>query len=806
MHAVATGTKALEVAPYLHPDLILIGTALPDLSAPELCRRLNEIPGLDAALMIVDILSEEAASKDGADDYLTYPTSNSELRNRVGALLHRTEHQTKEAEMQRLLHRQIAVNRLALAIGDTRDLDRIYHTIYEHVSALMDISAFIVSIYDDENREIRAGYVISHKREIIDVSSFPALPLGDLNSGTQSRVIHSGEPLYVPNWRRTMEEDANVEYKVSENGVVTKGPPPQDDPDVTRSAILVPMKIEGEVIGVLQVQSHQLDAYTQEDIDLLAALGNVAAVAIQNSQLYNQLQQELAERRRAEAALRESEARYRLLFNSAADSLFIHDLEGRILEVNQRACERLGYRREELLDISPSDLDAPGYKEELEQHLERIKQRGHALIESVHVRKDGTAFPVELSTRLIQYNDQPALLTVARDITERKQIEQQLRQQERLAAVGQLAGGIAHDFNNLLTTIILYAQLPASKPGLTPEAARALKVIRGESQKAANLVQQILDFSRRAMMESQPVNLEPFIKELSYMLERTLPETIKLQLDVESEATYVVEADPTRIQQALMNLVLNARDAMPEGGNVRIELARHTFDTQTSVPVVDMQAGHWVRLTVADTGTGIPEDVLPHIFEPFYTTKERGKGTGLGLAQVYGIIKQHGGHIDVQTKVNEGSAFHIYLPEHRGEQAKATPMTTEALPQGHGERLLIVEDEASVRQALREILAPLGYQIETTNNGRAALATYYEAKGNFDLVITDLVMPEMDGVSLISNLREIAPALKTMAITGYAGVDDLEQLRSTRIWDDVIQKPFEARVLAEKVRAVLDGE
>ena len=701
--------------------------------------------------------------------------------------------------MQHSLEHQIAVNRLALAIGDTQDLDKIYHTIFEHVSALMDVEAFIVSIYDEEAREIQAGYVISHQRGEMDVSDFPPLPLGEPDSGTQSRVIHSGEPLYVADWRLAMES-ANTEYRIADNGTISEGPPP-DDQESTRSGILVPMKVEGEVIGILQVQSHALDAYTQKDIDLLTALANVAAIAIQNSRLYTQLQEELTERRRAEAALRESEARYRMLFNSAADSIFIHDLDGTVLEVNQRACERLGYDRAEMLGRSLSEINEPERAEAIGRYIVQTQQGERTLIESVHIRKDGTQFPVELSTRLIQYENRPALLTIARDITEREQIEQQLRQQERLAAVGRLAGGIAHDFNNLLTTIILYAQMPLNKADLSPDVARALKVIRGESQKAAELIQQILDFSRRAMMESQPVDLKPFIKEISHMLKRTLPETIDLSLDLESADSTIVEADPTRIQQALMNLILNARDAMPQGGEVRLELARHTFEART--PVADMEPGSWVRLTVADTGTGIPEEALDRLFEPFYTTKEEGKGTGLGLPQVYGIIKQHGGHIDIETEVGAGSAFHLYLPEHHGDQVEAIPLEKESLPQGHGERLLIVEDEAGVRQAIEEILTPLGYQIETANHGKAALAAYYDADGNFDLVITDLVMPEMDGVTLIENLREIAPPIRTMAITGYAGAEDLAKLRDTQIWDAVIQKPFEARTLAEQVRAVL---
>ncbi len=715
-----------------------------------------------------------------------------------------TERKEAEAQLQRLLDRQMAVNRLALAIGDTQNLERIYHIIYEHVVELMDSHAFIVSTYDDVKREIRAGYVISHHQEIVDVSEFPPLPLGEPGSGTQSQVIHSGEPLYVPDWRAAMQK-ANVEYRVAENGSVHEGPPPQEDKEITQSGILVPMKVEGKTIGVLQVQSHKKDAYSQEDVDLLASLGNVAAVAIQNSRLYNRLQQELVERRRIESALRESEARYRLLFNSASDSIFIHDLNGKILEVNQRACERLGYSREELLNMSPADIDAPEYVEEIEKYLEQIGQHDHRLIESVHVRKDGTRFPVELSTRFIYYNDQPALFTVARDITERKEIQRRLRQQERLAAVGQLAGGIAHDFNNLLTTIILYAQMPLSQPDLSPRVRQSLDVIQGESQKAAELIQQILDFSRRGMMKSKPVDLKPFIQESLYMLRRTLPATIDLQLSLEYEAHYVVNADPTRIQQALMNLVLNARDAMPAGGKIEIRIRRHTFSAET-MPVAEMAPGRWVSLTVADEGTGISDEVFSHLFEPFYTTKEPGEGTGLGLAQVYGIVKLHHGYIDVQTRVGEGSAFHLYLPEHEGVHAERTAPKQEALPRGRGERLLIAEDEVGVRQAIEEILEPLGYHICATADGRAALTAYHEHEGNFDLVITDLVMPEMDGMLLARNLRDIDPALKIIGITGYAVVDDLEDVRDGHVWDAIIQKPFEVRLLAEKVRAILDED
>jgi len=392
---------------------------------------------------------------------------------------------------------------------------------------------------------------------------------------------------------------------------------------------------------------------------------------------------------------------------------------------------------------------------------------------------------------------------VIRDVTQEREVQRRVQQQERLAAVGQLAGGIAHDFNNLLTTIILYAQLPLGEHDLTPDLTRAFETIIGESRKAAKLVQQILDFSRRSPIETHPVDLKPFVEEAVRVLERTIPESISLLLEVEPEEC-VVNADPTRVQQVLMNLVVNARDAMPEGGVLRIDLSRVEVGPGEEPPVAEMVPGEWVCLAVSDTGTGIPPEALAHIFEPFFTTKEPGRGTGLGLAQVDGIVAQHEGHIGVETELGQGTTFRVYLPAHGVEALeKVGAEAASALPQGKGETILLVEDHERIREVARQLLEPLGYRVLTAANGREALEVYRAARSGdrpqqgVDLVITDVVMPEMGGKRLVRELRK--------TITGYIVEENVQELRKEGFLD-VVYKPFDMDRLAHVVRRVLDED
>jgi CheY-like chemotaxis protein len=338
---------------------------------------------------------------------------------------------------------------------------------------------------------------------------------------------------------------------------------------------------------------------------------------------------------------------------------------------------------------------------------------------------------------------------------------------------------------------------------MSPELKKALDLVTNEAQKAADLVQQLLDFSRSSMMETQPVDLIEVVGEATDLLRQAIPENIQLVLEIKP-TTCVIDADPTRIQQALMNLALNARDAMPEGGELRFSLSTLRLSPDDEPRVAEIAPGSWVRLVVSDTGVGMSEEVRAHIFEPFFTTKERGEGTGLGLAQVYGIVKQHHGYIDVRSQVGEGTSFRIWLPAHEEPPAQEEEPREVGIPRGHGETILVVEDAEKTRLAMRETLKLLGYRVSTAADGQEGLETALELEG-LDLVITDVVMPQMGGEGLLRALREERPALPVVALTGYVSDVDLQALREAGFYA-VVSKPLQLEDLAALVHRALRGE
>jgi len=385
---------------------------------------------------------------------------------------------------------------------------------------------------------------------------------------------------------------------------------------------------------------------------------------------------------------------------------------------------------------------------------------------------------------------------VINDVTREREIRAQLQQQERLAAVGQLAAGIAHDFNNIMATIVLYAQMAGQSQELSEQNREKMVVINQQAHHASRLIQQILDFSRRAVLERRPLDLLPLVKEQAKLLERTLPEHIGIELNYGRDE-YTVDADPTRMQQMITNLAVNARDAMPQGGTLRIELERITGGRDKSSllpemsppppllspPLGGIKGGRgegeaWIRLTISDTGTGIPPDVLPHIFEPFFTTKGPGEGSGLGLAQVYGIVGQHGGHIDVHTQVGQGTTFTIYLPALQVRPAETLLSDVSVAPRGRGEVVLVVEDSKAVRAALVAGLRQLNYQPLEAANGQEALALLEEEGQQVALVLSDVVMPVMGGVALFHTLRERGWQIPVVLLTGHPMDEELDELQA----------------------------
>ena len=502
--------------------------------------------------------------------------------------------------------------------------------------------------------------------------------------------------------------------------------------------------------------------------------------------------------------LKESEARYRLHFENVSDVVYSLDRQCRIRDISPSVERLLGYEPEDLMGRPFQELNVVA-PESLERALsDAMRVLDGERVSSVlqFVTRDGTRIWGEVSaTPLIHDARVTGLVAVARDVTERRRLEQQLRQQERLAAVGQLAGGIAHDFNNILAGITLYAQLPLRTADLAPGTEEALTSILEESHRAADLVQQILDFSRSAMMETEPISLSALVHEAMTLLRRTIPESIHLQAEMGADPC-TIQGDPTRIHQALMNLALNARDAMPDGGELRLAVEPLTVATDDEPPLPDMAPGAWARLTVSDTGIGMTEEVQAHLFEPFFTTKEEGRGTGLGLAQVYGIVKQHQGFIDVDTAPDEGTAFSIYLPLVEDE-GRGTPAQDSTPPSGgRGETILVVEDADRLRRAIEAGLTSLGYNVVSAANGREAMEIL--PAQHVDLVLTDVVMPQMGGEALLHALRAEDPHLKVIAMTGHVVDTDVQGLRASG-FSAALPKPFSIEKLTRVVRDVLDG-
>ncbi len=575
-------------------------------------------------------------------------------------------------------------------------------------------------------------------------------------------------------------------------------------PDGKGVELLWPLKERHPDIGLIMVTGYAstktairalndgATAYITKPLNMDEVLAEVRRVL--------ESQRMMAEKRRAERALQESEERYRSLFERVPVGLYRTTPDGRILDLNPALVDMLGFPDREA--ALRADVTGGYVNPEDRAQWQALMDRDGVVRDFLAQwrRHDGTAIWVEESARAV-CDDEGRVVCyegAVEDVTARREMEDQLLRQERMAAVGQLAGGIAHDFNNFLSTIILYANI-ILRHELPSDLVSAAETIVSESTRASDLVRQILDFSRRSAVEVQPVDLVLFLAEVCDILQTTLPESIHLITEIEPQACSV-DADPTRIQQVVMNLAINARDAMPEGGTLRVGLSRVMICPGTGPPVLGMAPGEWVHLVVSDTGTGMTEDVKAQIFEPFFTTKERSQGTGLGLAQVYGIVKQHGGHIDVETELGAGTDVHVYLPADGAGQVEEVGEAA-SVPMGKGETVLLVEDHENLQEAGRQMLEDLGYRALTAAHGREALEMLEGLV--VDVVVTDVVMPEMGGKALRRALGEMHPDLPVLAVTGYTADEALEGLEGAGFFE-VLHKPLDAGQMARAVRRALD--
>jgi signal transduction histidine kinase/ActR/RegA family two-component response regulator len=391
---------------------------------------------------------------------------------------------------------------------------------------------------------------------------------------------------------------------------------------------------------------------------------------------------------------------------------------------------------------------------------------------------------------------------VLRDVTEERVVQEQLQRQERLAAIGQLAAGIAHDFNNIMSVISIYAEMTAQAQGLTEHERARVASIDQQASRATRMIRQILDFSRRSVLERQAMDLLPLMQEQQKLLQQTLPESIAIRL-VHEPGEYIIKGDPTRFQQLVMNLAFNARDAMPDGGLLSFVLGHLHVSSDLDAPLAAMKPGGWIRIAVQDTGAGMSPEILQHVFEPFFTTKPPGQGTGLGLAQVHGIVAQHDGHIAVESQVGMGTTFTVYVPAMvvvtPGEAAQYVMASTR---RGNGERLLVVEDDAALRATLVELLGLWNYRATAVCDGEEALALLADNHGQVDLILSDVVMPRLGGIGLVKMLRNRAVTTPVILLTGHAMGQELEGLAALGLsaW---LAKPPSAEQLASAIAAAL---
>ncbi len=558
-------------------------------------------------------------------------------------------------------------------------------------------------------------------------------------------------------------------------------------------------------IGILNLAGPGQRRFDDEGLRILSGVGSQLAIALERAHLLEQLERKVEERT---IALHHSEERYRRLFNESTSGIIVYELgsvgPGRIVEVNDTAVRVLGHSRDELLNMTPSDLgpaDLP--LGDAAPPTEKLRRGESVVFEQPVVAKDGTERILEIHSKPFAWQDGRRVLSEAHDVTERKKLEAQFRQSQKMEAVGRLAGGIAHDFNNLLGVIIGFSELLREHIQADDVAHRHIDQIRKAGDSAAKLTRQLLAFSRKQVQELRVLDLNSVISDIGRMLPRLIGEDINV-ITVASPDLGQVNADPGQIEQVILNLVLNSRDAMPKGGVLTIETANAVVDEGYARQHIAIVPGRYVMLAVSDTGSGMDADIQTHMFEPFFTTKERDKGTGLGLATSYGIVKQSGGYIWVYSELGKGTTFKIYLPRVDANiEVAGVPVSQEAAT-GGSETILLVEDAEALRALAREVLERAGYMVLAASDGSEAVRMAEQRKTPIHLLLTDVVMPGMSGREVAEQLKRHRPEIKVVYMSGYT---DNAIVHHGVLEEGVafLPKPFTGKSLVRRVRQVLDS-
>ena len=683
------------------------------------------------------------------------------------------ERKNAEDERERSEKLQSALYRIASLTSAATDLDEFYRSIHNIVSELMEAGNFYIAVLSEDGERIEAPYFVDEEDET------PPPPEA-WRGGLTEYVLRTGAPLLV--------DPEKFEQMAVESKVVSRGAPSLD-------WLGVPLKSGDKTFGVLVVQSYsEKSRFGLKEAEILNFVSQQVASAIVQ--------------RRGQDALRRSEERYRSQVQSAVYGLYRSSVQGKFLDVNPALVQMLGYDSAE--ELYAMDMARDLYANPEQRQILVNEFANAQRIEGVETRwkrKDGKIITVRISGRAgLKYPCEPeSFEMIAEDVTERRMLEEQLLHSQKMEAVGRLAGGVAHDFNNLLTVIKGYSELMLNEVTEKDPMRAEVEEIRRAAERAASLTRQLLAFSRRQVLEPKVLDLNTVIGNMQKLLQRLLGEDVELQVSLNPGLGHV-KADPGQVEQVIMNLAVNARDAMPHGGKLTLETSNHVIDETYAREHAIVHAGSYAMMAVTDNGVGMDPDTVSHIFEPFFTTKELGKGTGLGLSTVYGIVKHSGGYIWVYSEPGRGTSFKIYLPIVSSGKPDETGSRPALTPSYRGtETILLVEDEDGVRALVREVLQRNGYHVLETRNGGEALLACEQHPDKIHLLLSDVVLAQMTGTELSRRLMPLRPEMKVLFISGYTEEAIIHQgvLEEGTAF---LQKPFTPNVLARKVREVLDNK
>jgi PAS domain S-box-containing protein len=697
-----------------------------------------------------------------------------QIHLRKTELLEANQQLKKEiAERKRAEQITRTLSAISNAVNTTRDLRELYATIHLILGEIIDLRNFYIAIYHEKAQRISFPYFIDQfDSDITYADQF------SLENSLTGEVILAKKPIFL--------NQADLQQRIAENRIIGAAP---------KIWLGVPLKIKGEVIGVMAAQRYDaLHDFDEIDLEVLHSVSGQVALAI--------------ERKRHGKEIVASKKKYRNIIESIEDGYYETGLDGNLVLANRALCDMIGYSEEQLIGMKTT-----GYMSE--QTMKNVAKgvsaalsgkQSKATLELVFHCKDGNILYAEtvISAILNEDGETTGCRGIARDITERKTaeksrkaLEEKLQQAQRLESLGTLAGGIAHDFNNLLmgiqgkTTLMLNELMPTHPHFLQ------LKTIEGYVESAAALTTRLLGFARGGKYEVRPADLNSLVEKSIQMFGRTKKE-ISIFTTLQSDL-WPIEVDSNQIEQVLLNLLVNAGQAMKRGGTIAITTNRLVLP-ECDAGFHDIAAGNYVELTLSDTGEGMDNHTIQKIFDPFFTTKDIGHGTGLGLAMVYGIIRNHSGAISVKSTLNKGTSFSILLP------ATDKNILTEAeiLPtvENGSETVLLVDDEPMIIEVGREMLSALGYKVLTAASGQDAINAYSENRDLIDLLILDMIMPHMNGGELFDRLKTINPAVRVLLCSGYS-IDGQAREILDRGCEGFIQKPFNMSQLSFKIREIL---